>query len=116
MTACPGSSGTGMDMGRTPTATVLVPLEPLLWTWKAELCLELFSGVVCLLSSSLFMFPFGGHLKKLLGQLSPRVTVPYLSQKRSAVSLKHLASFQWSDRSLSIDLNSSGTCSREVKV
>lgn len=58
VTACPGSSGTGMDMDALP-ATVLVPLEPLLWTWKAELCLELFSGVVCLLSSSLFMFPFG---------------------------------------------------------
>lgn len=66
----------GMDMDALP-ATILVPLEPLLWTWKAELCLELFSGVVCLLSSSLFMFPFGGgHLKKLpsrfLGAAKPK--------------------------------------------
>jgi hypothetical protein len=65
-----------MDMEALPAA-ILVPLEPLLWTWKAELCLESFSGVVCLLSSSLFVFPFGeGHLKKLpsgfLGAAKPK--------------------------------------------
>lgn len=55
----------GVDMEALP-AILLVPLEPLLWTWKAELRLESFSGMVCPLSSSLFVFPFGGgHLKKL---------------------------------------------------
>lgn len=44
---------------------ILVPLEPLLWAQKADMCLALFPGMVCLMASSLFVYPFWvGHLKK----------------------------------------------------
>lgn len=55
----------GLGMEVIPV-TIWVPLDPLLWALKAELCLESFPGMACLMASGLFVFPFwGGHLKTL---------------------------------------------------